>query len=454
MNISRGLPMVPLRQKFSPLFPLLFSSGIFARKAGVFVSPAHQTHKYSRKTHKGQNVALFTYTQLIPITVYAYLLLVGFPPFGKYSMILVLFAGTFILLCESRNNFYNNQLTIPVCFFASSILLSVICSTDILWSMRFVVPFIPGLMLFFVLSNSFDCRQIYTLFVVLSLVALSFSLTILLSFYEHQNLTTYSLVKITNLNLLVVPNDSIFFAIVAPFSLAILFHSPSTLKVKICALLSLFASLFAIVILESRGALLTFILTATSTIMLIKNRLAWVYITSFIGLVLLIDAYFGSNLLLKFGGIWTNRIPLWWAAINLFLESPVTGGGIHAFALFDNYESIPLPSWVEFDSRYTPWAHNLYLEVLANQGIIGFSTLTYLLWGAVILIRRLVNISRGQQRFLVAGTTSSFIGLSFAAWFELSFIRVWVVTMFFIVLGILTAISHGISLKSNILKQV
>ena len=60
-------------------------------------------------------------------------------------------------------------------------------------------------------------------------------------------------------------------------------------------------------------------------------------------------------------------------ALSMFVDAPILGHGPHTFGLFylDYLHRLEIPAWISVDPRPLSWAHNVYLQVLAEQGIVG-----------------------------------------------------------------------------------
>lgn len=68
---------------------------------------------------------------------------------------------------------------------------------------------------------------------------------------------------------------------------------------------------------------------------------------------------------------WAGRIDLWRAAWEVFLEHPLTGVGVANFAWVSPYYSMKAASMIREDGSGAV-AHNSFLSVLAETGVIGF----------------------------------------------------------------------------------
>ncbi|MCX7699106.1 MAG: tetratricopeptide repeat protein [Candidatus Goldbacteria bacterium] len=78
-----------------------------------------------------------------------------------------------------------------------------------------------------------------------------------------------------------------------------------------------------------------------------------------------------KNLFSLTGIIMTPRIYIWKSALMMFRDNPVTGTGLDTFQVMFPYYRLPIYWQLEWNG--TPEkSHNVFLQVLATQGIIGF----------------------------------------------------------------------------------
>jgi O-antigen ligase len=158
----------------------------------------------------------------------------------------------------------------------------------------------------------------------------------------------------------------------------------------------------------------------------------------------IMDGLKGFPLLSKFINLWggNGRIPLWMSAWSMFLDAPVWGQGPHTFGMFYKkyVTQYHLPSWVGFEPREVPWAHNLYVEILGQQGIIGFAAFMWVLMSLFSVAWRTRRASE-EIRILGAGAFGGLVGFCLAATIELTFLRHWVVVIFFVLLGLIHQLS-------------
>jgi O-antigen ligase len=232
--------------------------------------------------------------------------------------------------------------------------------------------------------------------------------------------------------LLVVPNDVTFLAVVAPLSLALLCHQPRG-SMGLLALLALLVSGVAICVFRSRTAVLTMgaSLTCAAALMQPHRRLTRgvIYGLAFLLGILLLDGLLGFPLITKIVRKWSTlgRIGYWTTAWSMFREGPWLGLGPHTFRLFHR----------------TPWAHNLYLEVLAEQGLVGLTALGGLLGCGLAAAWRLRHAATRERRLFGAGALAALVGLCLAGVVELSLLRLWVVLTLFTLLGVIAHLSSS-----------
>jgi O-antigen ligase len=347
-----------------------------------------------------------------------------------------------------------------VLVFLASVAASTLVSEDLSRSMRLSAALLPGLLLFVIVADHFeDLREIRLLYVTVSVVALVLAIVVLWAAWQGSrgqgleallrgkgrhafgvahlppwphHLYLKALVTGLDLPILVVPNDLTFLAVVAPLSLVLIYRAPRG-GMGLVAAASIVLSLGAIGVFCSRTAALTMVLGLLSTVVLVQPRQRLVRgfagVCVLLGVALLANVLFfsDSQVITKFAHDWTlsGRTRYWSTAWAMFREAPWSGQGPHTFGIFHR----------------TPWPHNLYLEVLAEQGLVGLLALVSLMICSLIAAWKIQRTAPAEVRLLGTGALAGLIGFWSAGVVELSLLREWVVTTLFVLLGIIRYLS-------------
>ena len=112
------------------------------------------------------------------------------------------------------------------------------------------------------------------------------------------------------------------------------------------------------------------------------------------------------------GGISAGRLKFWQVAINMFQQNPLTGSGLSTYPRF-YYEELPTMGWI------AAHAHNLYLDVMAQIGIIGALVLLWIILTILISFIRSIFTKHSMElefykgnKDLLVGALAAFIGFS------------------------------------------
>lgn len=87
-----------------------------------------------------------------------------------------------------------------------------------------------------------------------------------------------------------------------------------------------------------------------------------------------------------------ERLLRWGVAILMFIKSPIVGSGYGSFA----FSYINNPEILGFKSRFQMGAHNEYLQILAETGIIGFATWIWIIVAFYRYGLNLLNKLKGE----------------------------------------------------------
>ena len=375
------------------------------------------------------------------------------PMFDLPLAFLVLLATLAAVTGLKQPKLSRSLAVIPVLGFVTARLVSSLAAPHVLRSLQLLAPFLPALLLFFVLSEWVETRHhVAAICVSLTVAGFVLATTLLTVWWLSDTSDADAWAHAVPSPMLVVKNDITVVAVLAPLALAAASLRPRRLVQVI--VVGFFASLItAIGVVQSRTALLTAVVAVLAFAALARGwrstrrpRLLLLPV-GIVAVAFAVDALVGFRFAHKVMHDWqgSGRLALWAAALAMFRDAPLLGHGPNSYVLhYRAYlDALQLPAWIHIDPRVTPWAHNLYLELLAEQGVVGLTA--FLAMGAVGL--SMVNqIKRSPHRDLQclgAGAGAAFIAFLTAASFELSFIRAWVTIILFTLLGLLTTLTRS-----------
>jgi len=330
---------------------------------------------------------------------------------------------------QARTTVWSSLALLVVVFLAET-LVATLLSVDIGRSVRLGMQLLPAVLLFFLVTEHFDgprdIRLLYLTFSMLGIVLASKMLWV--AWHAHGTVG----LRVTKLDipLLVDPNDLTFLALTAPMSLVLLYREKFQ-ATGIIAGLSIFLSLYAACVFRSRTAILAAgIALGCVTLLTQRSRRLATGLAALPALFLLaflLNALFFPNSQLVEKVIRENystlsgRTPVWVAAWKLFLDAPVLGHGPHTFGVFSQ----------------TSYVHNLYLEVLAERGGLGFAAFGVLIAYGLAAAWRFQRVASGDAALWGAGALAGLVGFCSAAVVDVSFVHQWVAIILFVLLGII-----------------
>lgn len=307
-------------------------------------------------------------------------------------------------------------------------------------SLHLSLVLIPACAVYLLICGYFGFRELAGLCLILTLIVGSLGGWLLTVAISHPANLPQEWIRQSHLTAFKAPNDIVLFQILLPFMLALLKFQPRFSPPSWIALTAIAISVVLAVIYRSRLAVL---IAATSSVAFFALQRETKYLLQTVLIltlaIVLTDAAFGFALLRKFAHAWTSRLPLWLAAWRMFLQSPWIGHGIGSYALrYQDYLDLThLPAWIAFDPRLTPWAHNLYLEILAELGILGILSVVVLLW--LPLQARPRHLQNSQAKILACAAKAALFAFCLSGFFELSLWRQWAGLTFLLIIGCIEA---------------
>jgi O-antigen ligase len=373
------------------------------------------------------------------ITVSIYLASFGLSFKYDYSLLLLSIAAIFLSTQKTENE--NIMFFWLVVGFLIAVLTATYFSFDQLKSLHFIISLLPGIMIFYLISEYVVFHHLRYIYIILIATDLILSLLLLgVSYVSDFNEPT-NWINETSITFLKVPNDIIYIT----FSIPLLGYIFSTEKfISLIAIgIYFFIITSVIVIYRSRLSLIIIAIYMIMYLILYEKKLSVIIsiLLVFILFCVGVDAITGFSMLHRLLSSWgASRIPLWIAAWILFMKCPFVGHGPGIFLLKykEILEEYHLSKLLLADPRLMPWAHNLYLESLAETGIISFIffiSLILLSYNSLIKVLRLGARGLNLQAYPLM---SMLIAFNFAAFFELSFWRQWVPVVFFLIIGVIS----------------
>jgi len=378
-----------------------------------------------------------------------YILTFAAPVPWDLSLIVLGVCGILAAIRGSRTVAYLRIPLMPeTALFLSTVLLSTIFAKDIIRSLTFSAALVPAALLFYLFAAHFrtmkDLRQPYVAFIA---VSLALSAGILAIAWWNPSLGPRDWIGLLGVPILVVPNDAILMAAVAPFCVAML-NADDQPWVKALAAAALVVTLTAIIVLQSRGAMLTFLFECGLMVIRQRPRHALAGLLAVCLLFVVVDGLLGFPMVGKLGFL-NDRLSLWLAAGAMFLDHPVLGYGPHTYELFYGAKlaQFDLPEWLPVGEEITPWPHSLYLEVAAEQGVVGLAALGVLLTRALTLLQRARSGLTDAARTYLSACSCSLLAFLVAGAFELTLLRIWVPVLLFLLLGTVSFLAHSPDLR-------
>lgn len=288
--------------------------------------------------------------------------------------IFVLCVGGLYLLVR-KVNFWSYPLVKPFAFFLSGCLLSLPFSRNLTQSLTEIAELLSFVVLFVLIVDSLraekDIRRMVKFLVLSSLVPLSVGLVQVCSNFD---LSVFSLEPSFRVSAtLTHPNAYAFYLVmIIVLSVSLFIQTKSgTHRSLLFFLIALL--LVSLVFTYTRSAWIGLALAVLGVAILKNRKLLIVAPLTFYGLMLAFpfislrfDALFNPELFRYTSLAW--RIELWSASIPYFLSHPVFGNGFGTFQLI----GFQIDDW-------SAAAHNDYLRLLVETGIIGLSGFLILL---------------------------------------------------------------------------
>jgi putative inorganic carbon (hco3(-)) transporter len=212
------------------------------------------------------------------------------------------------------------------------------------------------------------------------------------------------------------------------------FRQRWTLGVTCAAFIVLTVALVAS--LSRSGWLGLAVATACLALLLPKDRKKVILLVGGVGAALLTIGLYGP-IAARLGpgsqgpvSMLLDRWNVWVAAVVIFSQHPIFGVGVMNFVAFLPSNSIP-------GTEILRHAHNIFLNMAAERGVIGLATFVVIVWVLFRSLWRAVPLARTRLDYaLVAGLLATFAGYFAHSIFEVSYYDYKVLLLFWILVGV------------------
>jgi O-antigen ligase len=210
-----------------------------------------------------------------------------------------------------------------------------------------------------------------------------------------------------------------FLALLMPVAVAVAFGPAFPRFLRWLAAVAAAAAVPALVFSYARGAVIGLVVGTVLILSLARPKLA---VASLVAFALIAFVFAPTALKDRFnpsssGGDVTLRSDIWNGALEIYSSQPVLGVGINNFQVA--YASLPTTSSGSSQRRLLhdtqllvpPHAQSIYLQALAEQGLVGLLALATLLGSAVLTTFRAARATDSMTRTLGIGLGIGVIGL-------------------------------------------
>jgi O-antigen ligase len=361
--------------------------------------------------------------------------------FNLISPGLILAALTFIVLeirKEKKLSRHNKGVNALVFFYFISICISTLLSQDSEQSYIMLQQFVPAFIIYLLISDYLLPKHADFFFYVFLIIAIVVSIKLLFIFSQHSlAYPPREMMKESQLPFY-TGNDTVFLVLLAPLFIYLLTRIKN-MTTRVLAVLAIILPFGVSIIYQSRLSLLIYLVLLFAYMLFTRNRYFLTVLFLGGGLFVLFDSINGFTLFEKFSDLSTfdNRLMLWVAALKIFLANPWFGSGPDTYYLLYLDQIRVYGDVTHLEG--IPWPHGLLVEILAEQGIVGFVLLSAICVKVFHALYQSIKEPM-QEHFawlIKVNLLIIFIGFFVSLLLELTFHRMWVPVFLFFLLAIM-----------------
>ena len=352
--------------------------------------------------------------------------------YEDFYLLILLFFFITICLQKRKYKFVVSNYAPYILFFLIACILSLIVTSDLLRGIAILKLFLTGFLAFFIciniISKESDIHKIiYSLPLFGAIIGgwLYYNISIAGTLIKSVVFISWG-----NSNYLAT-----FFILLIPMTIGLLFYKKNSFLIKSYLFASLVLMIIGLISTQSKGGLIAFSIALLIFLFKIfrKNKLRVVSIIILLALIITLhpatnvvfhkmyDAFYRRSL--------TGREIIYQEAIKAFLNHPFIGGGLGSLQHYME----------QFTGMANYKAHNEYLHILVELGILGLIFFASLFVISYKNIRRLIKTSPegAYIHWWAIGILAGFIGMLIHILIEPSFIAYQFFIFFWIVMGLI-----------------
>ena len=389
----------------------LFSLRLLSGYLESFLNNMKDVKKYSK------SVLFFNY--LLKLSLVIYLISFSIPLFSNIPLILLSLTGVISIRFLNVNNrrvFFAHS-TVFLLLFMSSFLLSALFSCNRLKTLSLLPSILPGIIIFFLITEFCKKRDYHLIYFSCCFSSALISLITITTAVLSETASPSIWIRQARLPYFIVPNDLMLLSVFIPYMIIEgIQHRKTCIKLFSSVVILLNLAMFTIY--HSRGGIFISLIAVFISLLSSKKQIK----NTFLLLLLILIAIFIFDFSVDFGltkkiladsNSWLTRLEPWSVAWEIFKMHPIFGSGPRTFGVFH---------------PQMPWAHNLYLEILAEQGLPGIISFLAL----VLSLLRTSGKKFFNENVSATLFCSSFV-LFIGGIIEYSFVRHLFVVIFFII---------------------
>jgi O-antigen ligase len=307
------------------------------------------------------------------------------------------------LILERRFTFVRTRLWSPIIIFTLITLISVIGSIDVDYSLRNIkkYTFISVFLFLAIVNNVRDLKDVKILLLALMISAGVFSLLALIdySLFEPSFGSRLSF-RYLDKNL---GRFSVFYDIVIPINLALIFITKDKIKRVLFGLVFLL-SITTIFFMQMRASYLVIFLSLLAITFVYRKKLFvfMLIIPLIVAIMMPTNMVTRAREMFKFGdymksdGVLNYRIDTWKGAVRIIKENPALGLGVGKSNFGKTVK--------KFNDLNIPYdhAHNVYLQIAVEFGLFGLAAFLWL-FGSVFYhgLKHYLSLPRNDEKAII-----------------------------------------------------